>query len=399
MTTALFVVPPLTGHVNPTVSVGRELQRRGHDVAWCGYPDRIAHLLPDDVRLLAVADETPPDLVAAVTEQGRGKRGAAALKFLWEVVLLPLNRAMADGVRAAVRAERPDVAIVDQQALIGGIIAGTEAIPWATSATTSAELTDPLAETPKVDAWVRENLVQLQIDQGVPTDLAAVRDPRFSPHLIVAFTTEALTGPLAGVDAPCAFVGPSISDRVDDTAFPWGWLDPARPLVLVSLGTLNGVDGERFFTAASVAVEDLPVQAVLIADPAMVPDPPANVLLADRVPQLALLERTSAVVTHAGHNTTCEALAHGIPLVVAPIRDDQPIVAHQVVSAGAGVRVKFGRVNAAVLRSAIVQALDDPGLRAGAARIQRSFAAAGGPIEAADRLVALAGIDAPQGLA
>ena len=235
----LFVVPPLTGHVNPTVSVGTELTRRGHDVAWCGYPDRIAHLLPDGARLLPVADETPPDLVAAVTEEGRGKRGASALKFLWEVVLLPLNRAMADGVRAAIRSYEPDVVVVDQQAFVGGIVAGTEGIPWATSATTSAELTDPLADTPKIDAWVRESLVQIQVEQGVPAERAAELDPRFSPHLVVAFTTEALTGPLDGMAAPCAFVGPAISDRADATPFPWDWLVPDRPLVLVSLGTLN----------------------------------------------------------------------------------------------------------------------------------------------------------------
>ena len=33
----LFVVPPLTGHVNPTVPVGQILMNRGHSVAWVGY--------------------------------------------------------------------------------------------------------------------------------------------------------------------------------------------------------------------------------------------------------------------------------------------------------------------------------------------------------------------------
>ena len=178
----LFVVPPLTGHVNPTVSVGTELTRRGHDVAWCGYPDRIAHLLPDWCPPAAGRRrDATPTLVAAVTEEGRGKRGASALKFLWEVVLLPLNRAMADGVRAAIRSYEPDVVVADQQAFVGGIVAGTEGIPWATSATTSAELTDPLADTPKIDAWVRESLVQIQVEQGVPAERAAELDPRFSP--------------------------------------------------------------------------------------------------------------------------------------------------------------------------------------------------------------------------
>ena len=38
MSRFLFVVPPLTGHVNPTISVGRELAARGHQAAWCGEP-------------------------------------------------------------------------------------------------------------------------------------------------------------------------------------------------------------------------------------------------------------------------------------------------------------------------------------------------------------------------
>ena len=38
MSRFLFVVPPLTGHVNPTASVGGELLARGHEVAWVGHP-------------------------------------------------------------------------------------------------------------------------------------------------------------------------------------------------------------------------------------------------------------------------------------------------------------------------------------------------------------------------
>ena len=36
MSRFLFVVPPLTGHINPTVAVGAELTARGHEVAWAG---------------------------------------------------------------------------------------------------------------------------------------------------------------------------------------------------------------------------------------------------------------------------------------------------------------------------------------------------------------------------
>jgi len=97
-----------------------------------------------------------------------------------------------------------------------------------------------------------------------------------------------------------------------------------------------------------------------------------------------------AVVSHAGHNTVCESLANGLPLVVAPIRDDQPIIAEQVVRAGAGVRVRFGRARAADLGAAVSEVLTDDRYREAAAVIQRSFLAAGGPATAADVLEDLA---------
>jgi len=94
-------------------------------------------------------------------------------------------------------------------------------------------------------------------------------------------------------------------------------------------------------------------------------------------------------VCHGGHNTTCEALAHGLPLVIAPIKDDQPIVADQVVAAGAGLRVKFGRVTPDELAAAVRRVLSEPAFRANAERIRDSFRAAGGAGEAARLLEAL----------
>jgi UDP:flavonoid glycosyltransferase YjiC (YdhE family) len=86
----------------------------------------------------------------------------------------------------------------------------------------------------------------------------------------------------------------------------------------------------------------------------------------------------------------CEALWHGVPLVVAPIRDDQPVVAGQVVDAGAGIRVRFGRVTAPKLGAAIDAVLHEPGYRAAAGRIRTAFRAAGGARAAATHLEELA---------
>jgi UDP:flavonoid glycosyltransferase YjiC (YdhE family) len=110
------------------------------------------------------------------------------------------------------------------------------------------------------------------------------------------------------------------------------------------------------------------------------------------VPQLALLKggHFHAVVSHGGHNTVCESLAHGVPLVVTPIRDDQPVIAEQVVRAGAGLRLKFGRLSPAALRDAIGRVLEEAPFAEAAARVQASFAAAGGAPKAASLLEELA---------
>ena len=390
----LFVVPPFTGHVNPTIGVALELQRRGHAVAWAGVPGATEALLPAGSTFLSAVPEEVAAYVAEAGERRDDARGAAGFKFLQEEVLLPLAEHMVEGVDAAIDRFGADVLIVDQQALGGAVVARRRGIPWATSATTSAELVDPLAALPKVAEDMHRRRVELQVRHGVPVEVAEAGDLRLSPQLVLAYTVEELTGSLAGTPAgevPVRFVGPCAVGRPEPGEFPWERLsdDPAVPNVLVSLGTLNAEVGERFWLAAVEAFRDQPWLGIFVAPDHLVPDPPPNVVVRARVPQLELLPRLRAVVSHAGHNTVCETLAAGLPLVVAPIRDDQPVVADQVVRAGAAVRVKFARVRADALRAAVDQALTDPELVAAAVRIQASFAAAGGPVAAADALEAL----------
>lgn len=393
MSRFLFVVPPLTGHTNPTVAVAERLVERGHAVAWTGYARITGPLLPAGATLIPVGDDPADDdeQLASARERAQGLRGAEALLFLWQDFLLPLGRAMVPGIEAAVDRFQPDVLVVDQQAIGGAVVAQQRGLPWATSATTSAELVDPFALLPKVGEWVAAELARFQGDFGV----SGAGDVRFSEHLVLAFSTAALAGPERSFPAHWRFVGPSLGTRPATADFPWEWLDPARRHVLVSLGTINAPAGRRFLTESVAALAALRsrVQGVVVGPPDLVASAslPSNVVIRGFVPQLELLARMDAVVSHGGHNTVCETLAHGLPLVVAPIRDDQPIVAQQVTDAGAAIRVRFGRVRAPEVAEAITRVLDEPAYREAARRLRLSFEAAGGAGAAAAALEALAG--------
>jgi zeaxanthin glucosyltransferase len=367
----LFVPLPLTGHAHPALAVADALSVRGHDVAWCGPEAYFRPLIGPDATLFPTGTRLFRD---------QAGHGIAALKSMWQRYIIPMARFILPAADRAILEYRPDVVVADQYALAGPLAARQHGLPWATLATGAMELTHPLAALPQVDAWVRAQQASLGHDAS---------DLLFSPYLVIAFTTSALTGAQA-FPGHFALTGPAMLERPG--AFAWDLLDPARRTVLITVGTLATSLAADFYRRAAEAIAPLAatVQAIVAGPPDLLPDPPGNVLVMPRVPMLALMPALDAVICHAGMNTVCEALAHGVPLVLAPIRHDQPVVAAQVVRAGAGIRVPFSRVSPGQLRAALITVLGDPSYRLMAAEVGDSFAAAGGAAAAAARLEGVA---------
>lgn len=392
----LFVVPPLVGHVNPVIPIAQELADRGHTTAWAGHEDPVAGLLPSSETFLPVADAMPADVLELV--ESRRLYGPRGFMMIWRDAYLPVNRQVIPGIQAAIDSFEPDVVVVDKELFAGGAVAELRGLPWVTSASNSAELVDWMVNDQLRD-WHARLMRDFLLDVGMDEDQAGGFDTRMSSRLVLYYTTRELVGADQDLPEHYAFVGPSLGRRPDaDTPFPWEWLgDGDRPCVLVSLGTVNWRHGERFFRVAADAFAEMDARAVFAVSPdapdaaTSVPNAPPNVLVVPRVPQLALLPYMDAVVCHGGHNTVCEALACGLPLVVSPIGDDQPLNADQVARAGAGLRVKHLRLTPTMLREAVQQVLTEPSFREAAQRLRDSFKAAGGAATAADRLETVAG--------
>lgn len=378
MSRFLFLTLPLPGHAYPAVAVARAVRELGHEVAWAGSQ---AFLRP------LVGPDTTVYPTGLRPYRGQRDRGIRSVKSLWEGFAVPFARFTAPAVDKAVAAFQPDVLVADQHALAGALVAHRRGLPWATLVVSQLELTRPFRDLPKVEAWVAANLATLW--EGEP----AV-DLRFSPQLVL------VTGPaLVREELPEHFrlVGPVLGGRPPEPEFHWEGWDPSRRSVLVTMGTMSQDLAADFYRRAVAALRPLGdrLQALVIAPPDAVPDPPPHVRVVPRVPTLQLIPRLDAVVCHGGQGTVCEALAHGVPLVIAPIRTDQPIVAGQVAAAGAGIRLHFGRTRPDQLRDAILAVLDDPTYRSAARRVQETFPALGGPPAAATQLAELAKTASP----
>jgi zeaxanthin glucosyltransferase len=394
MSRFLFFPLPLAGHIYPAAAVAQSLTERGHEVAWIGAQARLRPIIGDEPVVYPTGMRP---------YRGQADTGLNSVRSLWQEFVVPYTKFTLPAVEKAVQADQPDVLVVDQHAMAGALVAQRHGLPWATMASSSMELTEPFRDNPPIMAWLDGLQDTMKAMAGRPDDPVDLRN---SPYLVIAFISELLAGAgLPGYRFPghWALVGPATGTRSGGPDFPWDWLDPARPHVLITVGTMaeaNAVDPTQFYTRAVRALDELGdgVQGIIIAPDGEVPDPPPHVLTRPRVPLLDLLPRLDAVVCHGGQNTVCEALSFGVPLVIAPLTRDQPINASRVAALGAGLRASFSRVTPGQLAAAVTTLLTDPSYRAAAGRVADSFAAAGGAPEAARRLeqLALASAGAPR---
>lgn len=355
----LFAVPPLPEHIIPTVAVGAELTRRGHKVAWTGLADVVRPLLERGAALYPAEDGEPAHRPGAPVDRRSPRRDA----------LVSFAHAALPAVEAAIEGFRPHVVIADRWALAAPVAARRRGVRWATFT--------PWPPSPEEEPGELRQILDFQrvCGEADPVEVS------LSDELVLVLSTPELAGgPARAWPEHFVFVGP-MPERPSGGAFPWEWLDDARPAITVSPGAADA--GERLCRAVAEVVADLEVQAVFVAPPDALPDPPPNALVRRRVPQDRLLPRMSAVVCRGGYDVVCESLAHGLPVVTAPVHDDQRAVARQVVRAGAGVAVSE---DPAALRAAITAVLEEPAYRRAAQTVQTSFEAAGGAAEAADRL-------------
>lgn len=391
MARVLFVVIPEKGHVNPMIGPAQELQARGHDVAFTAVHDIAPQLKGAGIaRFLPQSGENPPP-----PDANRGRffaekvRDAEWLRGWIRMLLVEQAPAQVDLLRPIVRAFRPDVLAIDSMVYPAAIVAALEGVPYAGLSSSLNPVTErsfesALTETVRSLAPSRDQLFA-RYGQRAEFRVCDV----VSPWVNTVFTTRAYLAP----DAPppqTFLVGPSLprGARGDEGEFPWDKL--RRPAVYMSLGSQIYYQPRAFRTVLD-AVRGRDVQLVLSVNELLktgdLGDLPPNALAVHYTPQLRLLERVDAMITHGGANSVMEALSFGVPILIHPICNDQPLQARYVESSGAGRRIDLDRATPAEAWSALesLLAARSP-FRAKAAAIRDSYRASDGSLIAA-RLV------------
>ncbi|MFV0537388.1 MAG: glycosyltransferase [Dysgonomonas sp.] len=380
----LFIVPPLTGHVNPTLGLGAELIKNKHDVAWISFDPEFEKRIPSGGNfLLLEADISESDKERIKNEMldlsKKTVYGLDSLKFLYEEVLVPMNAGMLDEIKKLIDTYKPDIIINDHQIFAAAVAAIQKGISYVTSVTAPAAIKTNAA-LPMIHAWEGEQVIKFQKSVGIEGD----KRLDCSSLLTIVYTSKKLFGESELADN-YQFIGPVINRGDFTNDFDWDKLQSMTdlPKILVTIGTtFDHSQKQQFIKKVTEAFENEKIGVIIVSDPELFVDIPENFIVCKRIPQLKLIPLMDAVVCHGGQNTVSETLSCAKPLVVLPIAYDQSYVAGTVVDSGSGIRLNFNRFKAQHLRDAVNEVLTDTKYAENAKTIQKSFEEAGGVVKA-----------------
>ncbi|MFG2093725.1 macrolide-inactivating glycosyltransferase [Streptomyces sp. NPDC048612] len=378
------------GHVNPSLEVIRELVARGH---------RVTYAIP---RIFAekVAETGAEPVLYRTTLPSPDDDPSA-----WGTTLLDnVEPFLDDAIQVlpqlseAYRGDEPDLALHDITSYPARVLAHRWGVP-AVSLSPNLVAWEGYEEEVAEPMWAEARATERGrayyakfADWLVENGVSEHPDPFVGrPRRSVVLIPRALQPNAGRVDEKVhSFVGACQGDR----AAQGDWERPAgaERVLLVSLGS-SFTKQPGFYRECVAAFGGLPGWHVVLQVGKHVTagdlgEIPENVEVRDWVPQLAILKKADAFITHAGAGGSQEGLATATPMVAVPQAADQFGNADVLQGLGVARHVPMDQADAATLRAAVLALVEDPDVAHRLAAIQREMATEGGTRRAADLIEA-----------
>jgi len=389
-----------TGHLNPLIALARQLTARGHRATFFLNAEAETRIHASGLGFISISSK---GTVAARNAKPSGD--IAALRYRVRRTIDEMEMFLRETPPALDRAG-VDALIVDELALAGPTIAEMLRLPYCIVSTSVPHCfgwSAPRGIMPAKSMLDRVQSALLEVSvhklRGPVSrrldyfrenaGLTPVRyiSKTFPEAAHITQLPQCLDYRRDHLPAAFCYAGPFIDAGARPViSFPWERLD-SRPLVYASLGTTRKCEPIIFRWIAE-ACDGLGVQLVISLggrrDPSLFQDLRGNPLVVQEAPQLELLERAAAVITHAGPNTVFESLTFGKPMVAIPTVFDQPVIAARLAQRKAAVVLPSGKLSARHLRAALKNILEDRAYREAAKEMQTEIRSLNGLERAAD---------------
>ncbi|MGF7183779.1 glycosyltransferase [Tunturiibacter psychrotolerans] len=409
-----FIAYPASGHLYSMTALARKVQSRGHEVICIGVPDTESIVRAAGLTFVPYCEEEFPmgsltQAYAAVAKM----HGIEVVTYTSEKLFAPFTRAALKHLPQTLEETGVEALVIDTIHFFFELVPINMGIPYV-QVCCALHLDLSGTTPPFIFNWPHETTSEALtrniegVHEAIQTLLPVLaeathyadstglgstwQEPGSTLSKLAVITQTPKEFDFPGIPWPAQFhyAGPlHDGEGREPVAFPWQELN-GKPLIYASLGTLvNGLD--HAYKAILEATEELPeVQLVLSVGHSINPDDlrpiPPDAIIVRTAPQLQLLKRAALCITHAGLNTTLEALAQGVPMVALPIGYDQPGVAARIEYHRVGKSLEVAALTGKQMLKAIREVLGNPSYRARARYFQKVIKRTCGLEVAADRI-------------
>ena len=424
MARILIATTPASGHVNPVVSIARELVNRGHTVWWYTgkeFQPKIEQVGASYKPINAAYDYSGMNLEEAFPHL-YGVQGVSAFIEGWKQIFIDQAPRQLEDILRLLDEFPADILFTDECCVGMGFAHEKTGIPMAYVNSSiymySSKDTAPLGLALPPDnspiGRMRNAVLQLIADRIVLRELwsyaaktrARVDLPKLNksglanitelPELYLLGTVPSFEYPRSDMYEHTHFVGILSSpppEQFDPPAW-WDDLHDDRPVVHVTQGTVsNAPDNLLVPTIRALAHEDVLVVATTGSTPveSLTLDPlPDNVRVERFIPYYYILPYVDIMMTNGGFNGVQIALSNGVPLIMAGTTEEKPEIIARATRAGVGINLKTQTPSEAQIRDAVKTILRDPRYTQNAQRLQAEFKRYNGSQRAADLIEQLA---------
>ncbi|MGE7867479.1 macrolide family glycosyltransferase [Bacillus paramycoides] len=396
MARVLFINIGSEGHINPTIQVVEELIARGEEVVYFSIEAFRERIEKTGATVRTIDDEK---FLQAFLSGGRN--------YLSERIngLLHTADLVIPSVLEQIEGEYFDYIIHDSMFGCGRLIAQILKLPAINSCTSFAQdetsferMLDHLSKNIPVEINERINNDFQSLKTGIKEKYGVEIQSSYEVFcnlapLTIVYTTREFQPFGDAFDETFKFVGPSISTPIAKEGFDYTLIKEKNP-IYISLGTVFN-EAIDFYKLCIKAFENSDHTIVMsigsktkISD---LGDIPENFIVKNYVPQTELLTYSKLFITHGGMNSTHEGLSNGVPLVVIPQSADQPVIAKQVESIGAGVQLHMKELTEDQLRESVELVLNNPSFKEASLNMKESFRKSGGHKQAVDEIFTFIG--------
>lgn len=399
----LIAATALTGHINPLLALGRLLAARGDSVVMTSAERFRAKIEAAGLRFSAYDDGDAAEFRETSLPAGPERYRREFVRRFIDPIPVQF-----EALNHLIEAERPD-AIVAGSLFLGvlPLLLGSRPRPPVVVLNVSFLFLDRPDAAPvglglppaRNDAErARYAVLKAGMDAAFVEPVRAQADARLArlglpplpaslPHSIAVLPDLFLQPTVPGFEydygtlpANLRFIG-LLPAPVAAVPLPdwWATRDTAKPVVLVTQGTLANADFGELIEPTLAALadrDDLLVVATTGGRPVealggIVPD---NARIARFLPFDAMLPQVDLLVTNGGYGSVSQALAAGIPIVSAGLTEDKAEIGARIGWSGAGLDLATNDPTVDALREAIDAVLTRPHFRIRAASLARDFA-------------------------